>query len=86
MIPSTFTSIVQPCDVGINKPLKERLKKAVNSWRQAQYASLYSGDRMPTPKRADILDWLGKIWSQFPNEIVEIIFRKRIRLSIRRRS
>ena len=56
MIIPNFTSVVQPCDVGINKPLKDRLKKIANSWRQAQHAKLTPGDRLPTTKRSDILE------------------------------
>ena len=29
---------------------------------------------MPTPKRADTLELLGKIWREFPNEIVKNSF------------
>ena len=55
MIPPHYTSILQPCDVGINKPLKERLKKYVSNWRRTQHALLTNGDKIPAPKREDIL-------------------------------
>ena len=74
MVPPNFTSIVQPCDVGINKQLRDRLKKVANNWQQAQHEKLTPGDRMPTSKGADILEWLGKIWREFPNEILKNSF------------
>ena len=33
MIPPHFTSVLQLCDVGINKPLKDRLKRLATTWR-----------------------------------------------------
>ena len=30
LIPGNCTSVLQPCDVGIHKPLNERLKKAAS--------------------------------------------------------
>ena len=32
LIPGSCTSVLQPCEVGINKPLKGRLKKAACDW------------------------------------------------------
>ena len=40
LIPGNCTSVLQPCDVGINKPLNERLKKAVSDWRRERCKSL----------------------------------------------
>ena len=37
----------------------------------AQHAKLIPVDRMPTPKRGVILEWLGKISREFPNEMVK---------------
>ena len=31
-IPPHYTSLLQPCDVGINKPLKDRLKESASDW------------------------------------------------------
>ena len=42
--------------------------------KTAQHAKLTPGDRMPTPKGADILEWLGKHWREFPNEVVKNSF------------
>ena len=42
--------------------------------KTAQHSKLTPGDRMPTPTRADILELLGRIWREFPNEIVKNSF------------
>ena len=61
----------QTCVLGNNKPLEDRLEKVVISWSRAQHASLTPRERIRTPKRADILERLDKIWRQVPNEIVK---------------
>ena len=40
MIPQHYTGLQQPCDVGINQPSKERLKKAAANWRREQHKLL----------------------------------------------
>ena len=74
IIPPHYTSILQPCDVGMNKPLKEWLKKWVSEWRRAQHALLSNDDKIPAPKREDVLGWLKNIWDNFPIEIVKNSF------------
>ena len=74
MIPPHYTGILQPCDVGVNKPLKDRLKKKVSNWRSEKHASFEPGQLMPTPTRKEILCWLKEIWEQFPLEIVKNSF------------
>ena len=56
MIPPHYTGILQPCDIGINKSLKRRLKKEAANWRRKQHASLSAGDTNLAPKRKDVLE------------------------------
>ena len=74
MMPPHYTSVVQLCDVGINRPLKDRLKKRAAGWRQEKHKTITPGDKLPSPKRADVLEWLSQIWEQFPSEIVKNAF------------
>ena len=55
-IPSHYTSLLQPCDVGINKPLKDRLKESASDWRRERQNALLPGQKMPSPKRKEILE------------------------------
>ncbi len=71
LVPPHYTSILEPCDVGINKPLKDRLKKLANDWRAAKYATLYPGEKLPCPGRGEILGWL-KQREREDNFIVEL--------------
>ena len=43
MIPPHYKGLLQPCDVGIIKPLKDRLKKAAANWKREQQKLLESG-------------------------------------------
>ena len=74
LIPPSYTSCLQPCDASINKHIKDRLKKIASSWRRARHAELGPGDRLPTPKRKDILEWLSTIWEAIPTEAVKTAF------------
>ena len=75
MVSPHYTGLLQPCDVGINKSLKDRLKNAASQWRQNEHDVLTPGDKLPTPKRFDVLTWLKKIWDEFPAEIVRNSFK-----------
>ena len=75
MIPPHYTGLLQPCDVGINKPLKDRLKEKVSDWRREKHKNLRPGQLLPSPTRKDIVNWLDEIWQQFPVQIVKNSFR-----------
>ena len=75
MIPPHYTGLLQPCDVGINKSLKDQMKKAASTWRRNRHRVLAPGDKLPAPKRSDVLEWLKKIWHEFPVEIVQNSFK-----------
>ena len=37
LIPSDYASVVEPCDVGINKSIKDLLKRQTPEWRRQSY-------------------------------------------------
>ena len=74
MIPPHYTGLLQPCDVGINKSLKDRLKEAASDWRRDKHSFLGPGRKLPSPNRKDILLWLRKIWREFSVSIVRYLF------------
>ncbi len=75
LIPSHYTGLWQPCDVGINKSLKKRLKKCASKWRRNKRSTLNSGEKLPAPGRIDILMLLKQIWEEFPVEVVQNSFK-----------
>ena len=48
------------------KTLKDRMKKAAATWRRNRHRVLAPGDKLPSPKGSDILQWSKKIWDGFP--------------------
>ena len=76
LIPPGYTSVLQPCDVGINKPLKSRLQNLASDWRAAQIENLGANDKVPAPGRKDVCGWLKRVWDEFPPAIIESSFRK----------
>ena len=74
MIPPHYTGILQPCDVGISKLLKDRLKKKVSNWRSEKFSSLRPGELFPSPTSKQIFSWLLDIWKEFPIQIVKNSF------------
>ena len=72
MIPPHYTDLMQSCDVRINKPLKDRLKKSASSWRHMKNTGLPLGEQVPALTRYDALQWLKKIWYEFPMKLYKI--------------
>ena len=73
-IPPHYTALLQPCNVGINKSLKDRLNKCASNWRKEKHRLLTPGSKLPTLSRIDVLNWLKKIWIEFPTQIVQNSF------------
>ena len=65
MIPPHYTTILQPCDIGINKPLKDRLKKKVSNRSSEKFSSLRPDQLLPSPTRKQIFSWLQDKWKEF---------------------
>ena len=75
-IPGGFTSVCSPCDVGIIKPFKTRFIEACQQWKTAEYRRMGGTGKIPVPGRKQVLEWLKKIWRDFPIEIVQNSFKK----------
>ena len=58
LISPHYASLLQPCDVDINKQLKERLKKSTSESRRERHDALLPGQKIPSAKRKEIIDWL----------------------------
>ena len=74
-VPPGYTPVLQPCDVGINKVLKEKLRNRAHRWRSQQAALVPPGEAIPAPSRTNIANWLQEIWTEIPVEIVRNAFK-----------
>ena len=75
-IPGGFTSVRQPCDVGIMKPFKTQLAEMCQSWKVSKYSNMGRTGKIPTPTRTDVLNWLNTIWNGFSAETIKNSFGK----------
>jgi hypothetical protein len=71
-IPAGCTGHVQPVDVGIGKPLKNRIRKHWYEWAVSQLPNSPVLD----PTIADIAEWVVKSLRNFPPNIVYNSWRK----------
>ena len=71
MVPPHYSGILQPCPVGINKPLKDKLKKASADSRRRNHSQLKPRQKIGSPKRIDVQSWIKIIWDEFSVETVQ---------------
>ena len=50
------------------------MKKCASNWRKEKHRLLTPGSKLPTPTRIGVLNWLKKIWKEFPTQIVQNSF------------
>ena len=74
MIARHYSGLLQPCDVGINKSLKDLLKEAVPDCRREKHSFLGPRHNFPSLYRKDILLWQCNIWNEFPVSIARNSF------------
>jgi hypothetical protein len=69
IIPGGYTYVLQPCDVGINRPLKNGIRNQHNDW-----AILKMDANVPAPAREDIIRWLVSSWENIESATIVKIF------------
>lgn len=65
------TSVLQPCDVGINKPFKHRLRERYMAWCVSKYQDLSPTQKLPVPYRQEIALWVSEVWESLEVGIVK---------------
>lgn len=63
---------MQPIDVGIGKPFKDRLKRQWNEWIR----SLDANSRIPIASRSMVIEWVVDSWETITPEIAQNAWRK----------
>ncbi|KAG7344198.1 DDE superfamily endonuclease [Nitzschia inconspicua] len=73
LIPKGCTSVVQPIDVGVNKPFKDRIK---SQWWEWTIGFGQDGGNIPTPSREDVQHWVVEAWNSIGAHIIQNAWRK----------
>ena len=68
-IPAGCTGLVQPCDVGINKPFKNHIQAKWTEW-------LIGHDDFGGASRPEVVSWIVDAWESISSEIVCNSFRR----------
>ncbi|CAM5118802.1 unnamed protein product [Eretmochelys imbricata] len=76
VIPEGLTSVLQPLDVCLNKPFKDRLCKMWSEWMCSGMAKLTKGRNLMKPEISLVTQWIKDAWVSIPSAIIEKSFRK----------
>ncbi|CAG8754052.1 18445_t:CDS:2, partial [Racocetra fulgida] len=76
VIPEGLTSLVQPFDVSINKPFKDRLREKWRTWMTNGEFQLTRGGNFKKPVYNLMCQWIVYAWEDIPSELVKKSFKK----------
>ncbi|KAJ1202141.1 hypothetical protein NDU88_005942 [Pleurodeles waltl] len=76
VIPGGLTSVLQPLDVCLNKPFKDRVRKMWCEWMSSGQARLTKGGNMMKPDIELIAKWFRDAWEEIPEDMVKHAFKK----------
>jgi transposase-like protein len=73
-IPKGMTGILQPLDIAVNKPFKDRLRTQYTSWLESRFIENGTISSRPKPKREDISIWMSLAWREIQHDIIRNAF------------
>ena len=74
IIPARTTSELQPLDVGVNKPFKDRLRNEWNKWNET--LELTPGGNYKSVSVSMLLQWVKEAWDEITTSSILNAFRK----------
>ncbi|KAF0704731.1 hypothetical protein AaE_014786, partial [Aphanomyces astaci] len=67
-----FTCVLQPLDVAINKPFKDRIRNTYMLWAAR---NMLGKEKVKSPDRKLILEWIQASWDAIAPDMVKNAFR-----------
>ena len=76
VIPGGLTSLLQPLDVCLNKPFKDRLRKMWIEWMASGDVKTTKADNLMKPHIELVSKWVKDAWDTIPEDIIRRSFLK----------
>ena len=76
VIPGGLTSLVQPLDVCLNKPFKDRLREKWTQWMINGEKTFTPAGNMRAASLTTVCEWVKDTWQNIPSEMVVRSFKK----------
>ena len=75
VIPGGLTSVVQPLDVCLNKPFKDRVREKWCTWMIEGEKTFTAGGNVRAAPLSTICEWVKDSWNEIPSEMVARSFK-----------
>ena len=76
VIPGGLTSVIEPLDVCLNKPFKDKLRQKWTSWMPEGEKTFTAGGNMRAASLPVVAEWVNSSWNEVGNDMVEKSFKK----------